>query len=48
MAYLTVYLIVARVPEFMGGKLMCEFQVEEDTTQMVPLRIWWSRNQKVS
>ena len=33
-SYLTAYPIVARVPEFMGGKLVCEFQVEEDTLQL--------------
>jgi len=32
--FFTAYPIVARVPEFMGGKLVCEFQVEEDTLQL--------------
>ena len=33
-SYLTAYPIVARVPEFMGGRLICEFQVEEDTLKL--------------
>lgn len=33
-SYLTAYPIVARVPEFMGGKLVCEFKVKEDTLRL--------------
>jgi hypothetical protein len=33
-SFLTAYPIIARVPEFMGGKLVCEFKVEGDTLQL--------------
>jgi hypothetical protein len=31
---LTAHPIVARVPEFMGGRLVCEYRVEEDTLRL--------------
>jgi hypothetical protein len=31
---LTVHPIVARVPEFTGGRLLCEYRVEKDTLQL--------------
>ncbi|MDH4211489.1 MAG: lipocalin-like domain-containing protein [candidate division WOR-3 bacterium] len=31
---LTVHPMVARIPDFIGGKLICEFQVENDTLRL--------------
>jgi hypothetical protein len=31
---LTAHPIVARIPEFVGGKLICEYRVENDTMQL--------------
>ena len=31
---LTAHPIVARIPEFVGGKLICEYHVENDTMQL--------------
>ena len=32
--YLTAFPVVARVPEFMGGRLVCDYKVEEDTLRL--------------
>jgi len=31
---LTAYPVVARIPDFMNGKLVCEFHIEEDTMRL--------------
>ncbi|UCF65120.1 MAG: lipocalin-like domain-containing protein [bacterium] len=33
-SHLTAFPVVARVPEFMGGRLVCEYKVEEDTLRL--------------